>query len=122
MRHTIGAVVAAFAVAGWFALAGCGGPSASASGCHYETWQGRCQLQGVRTSRVVERFPKSYVVVEATYEPMSTPGTFSPPPFRKETLAPAESEMDLTNHLKQYADVACAVQNPIGDPCAPKMA
>jgi outer membrane protein OmpA-like peptidoglycan-associated protein len=100
--------------------ASCGG-SAASGGCHYESWQGRCKLQGVRTSRIVERFPKSYVVIESTYEPASSSGVFSPPPFRKETLAPAEFEFELTNHLKQFAEVDCAVDNPVGDPCAPKM-
>jgi outer membrane protein OmpA-like peptidoglycan-associated protein len=99
----------------------CGGPGSSGGGCHYESWQGRCKLQGVRTSRIVERFPKSYVVIESTYEPTSSSGVFAPPPFRKETLTPAEFELDLTNHLKQFAEVDCAVDSPVGDPCAPKM-
>jgi outer membrane protein OmpA-like peptidoglycan-associated protein len=103
------------------AAAGCAGPSAS-GGCHYETWQGQCTLTAVRTTRTVERFPKSYVEVEALYEPKGTEGVFAPPPFRKTFLAPAENEFDLTEHLHKYPVVACAVQNPIGDPCAPTMA
>ena len=110
----VGTAVALGAVA-------CGGPSGSSGGCHYEAWQGRCKLTGVRTARVVERFPKSYVVVESTYEPESTEGAFSPPPFRTETLAPAENELDLTNHLRGFSEVDCSAQSPLGDPCAPKM-
>src|SRR5450755_1482094 len=81
---------------------GCGGPGGSGGGCHYETWQGQCTLTSVRTARTVERFPKSYVVIEALYEPKSKEGEFSPPPFRKEILAPAENEFDVTEHLHQY--------------------
>jgi outer membrane protein OmpA-like peptidoglycan-associated protein len=99
----------------------CSSGGASGGGCHYESWQGRCKLMGVRTARVVERFPKSYVVIESTYEPATANGIFAPPPFRKETLAPAEFELDLTNHLRQFAEVDCSVQNPVGDPCSPKM-
>jgi hypothetical protein len=100
----------------------CSGSGGSAGGgCHYESWQGRCKLVGVRTARVVERFPKSYVVVESTYEPATSNGAFAPPPFRKETLAPAEFELDATQHLRQFAEVECSVQNPVGDPCSPKM-
>jgi outer membrane protein OmpA-like peptidoglycan-associated protein len=99
----------------------CGGPGGSSGGCHYESWQGRCKLQGVRTARIVERFPKSYVVVESTYEPVTSNGLFAPPPFRKETLAPAEFELDLTDHLRKFSEVDCSVQSPIGDPCSPKM-
>ncbi len=101
--------------------AGCGGPSVG-EGCRYQSWQGKCRLDSVRTARVVERFPQSYVVVEALYEPQNVGGQFSPPPFRKETIAPAEQEIDLTNHIHDYPVVDCAVANPIGDPCAPKMA
>ncbi|HEX7668315.1 MAG TPA: hypothetical protein VF395_01970 [Polyangiaceae bacterium] len=98
-----------------------GSGGSSGGGCHYESWQGRCKLMGVRTARVVERFPKSYVVVESTYEPATANGIFAPPPFRKETLTPAEFELDLTNHVRQFAEVDCSVQNPVGDPCSPKM-
>src|SRR5262252_776696 len=90
-------------------------------GCHYETWRGTCALRGVRTSKVIERFPQSFVLVEATYEPVSQGNEFAPPPFRKEVLAPAQFEADLTAHLRKQETINCAVDNPVGDPCAPKM-
>jgi outer membrane protein OmpA-like peptidoglycan-associated protein len=115
-RFSVGAVVWAVALS---SVVGC--RSASGGGCHYDSWRGTCALRGVRTAKLVERFPQSYVVVEATYEPVSKGGEFSPPPFRKEVLAPAEFEADLTEHLKKQDNVQCAVDNPVGDPCAPKM-
>lgn len=115
-------LVAALAVVAGAGVPGCGGPgSAGAGGCHYEAWQGRCRLVGVRTARMIDRFPKAFVVVEATYEPVTAGGVFAPPSFRTETFAPAESEMDLKGHLQASAEVDCSVQSPVGDPCAPKM-
>jgi len=112
--------VLALAVGGW--LAGCGGPSASsASGCRFDAWEGQCDLKDVRTVRVVERFPKSYVIVEALYEPKARPEEFAPPPFRKQLMTPAEYEQDLMAHVRAYPSVHCVVQGPIGDPCAPTM-
>ncbi len=75
----------------------------------------------MKTVRVVERFPKSYVLVEALYQPESKGGEFSPPPFRKEVMASAEFEQDLSDHLRKFPSVECSVDNPVGDPCAPKM-
>jgi outer membrane protein OmpA-like peptidoglycan-associated protein len=102
-------------------LTSCAGSRQSSGGCHYESWQGKCRLTSVRTARTIERFPTSFVVLEATYEPQSTEGTFSPPPFKRELTAPAASEADLTNHLKRYELIDCAVQQPAGDACAPAM-
>ncbi len=94
----------------------------SGSGCHYDSWRGTCALRGVRTEKIIERFPQSFVVVEATYEPVSQAGEFSPPPFNKKVIAPAEDEADVTEFLRKQASVQCSVDNPVGDPCAPKMA
>lgn len=94
----------------------------SGSGCHYDAWRGTCALRGVRTEKIIERFPQSFVIVEATYEPVSQMGEFSPPPFNKRLMAPAEDEADLTAFLQKQKSVQCSVDNPVGDPCAPKMA
>ncbi|MGH7635488.1 MAG: hypothetical protein ACRENC_17270 [Gemmatimonadaceae bacterium] len=103
--------------------AGCAGPQGAAGGgCRYDSWQGQCALTSVRTARIVERFPRSYVVMEALYEPKAKDGEFAPPPFRKETIAPAEYELDLADHIRKYPLVHCVVQDPVGDPCAPTMA
>lgn len=102
------------------ALASCNGPGAG-GGCHYESWSGTCTLRGVQTEKIVERFPQSFVVVAATYEPLSKAGEFSPPPFTKRVMAPAEDEVDLTEFMKKQTAVPCSVANPAGDACAPKM-
>jgi len=101
-------------------LSACNGPGPG-GGCHYESWRGTCALRGVRTEKIIERFPQSFVVVEATYEPVSQNGEFTPPPFDKRVLAPADDEMDLTEFLKKQTSVTCSVANPVGDPCAPTM-
>jgi hypothetical protein len=98
----------------------CNGPGSGGS-CRYESWRGTCALRGVQTEKIVERFPQSYVIVAATYEPVSEGGQFSPPPFNKRVMAPAEDEVDLQEFLKKQTSVPCAVANPIGDPCAPTM-
>jgi hypothetical protein len=100
--------------------ASCAG-SPSSDGCHYEGWQGKCKLTDVRTTRSIDRFPKSFVVVEATYDPQMSDGHFSPPQFHKDVLVPAEDEGDATEYLHKYPLVDCAVMNPAGDPCAPKI-
>jgi outer membrane protein OmpA-like peptidoglycan-associated protein len=102
-------------------LTSCAGSRQSGGGCHYDAWQGKCRLISLRTARTVERFPTSYVVLEGTYEPQSAEGVFSPPPFRREIMAPASSEGELTNFLKQHELIECAVQKPAGDACAPAM-
>jgi outer membrane protein OmpA-like peptidoglycan-associated protein len=102
------------------ALASCNG-AGSGGGCHYESWSGTCTLRGVQTEKIVERFPQSFVVVAATYEPLSKSGEFSPPPFTKRVMAPADDEADLTAFMKNQSAVPCSVANPAGDACAPKM-
>lgn len=98
----------------------CGGPSGG-GGCKYESWAGRCRLTSVRISRFVERFPKSFAVVEALYDPQLSGAAFPPPPFRREVMTLAGSEDALIGHLQAHPEIECAVQNPVGDPCAPQM-
>lgn len=119
MTRWLGVVGAASLAAVMSMLGACGGPQSG--GCHYETWSGTCELRGVRTEKIVERFPQSYVVVEATYEPLSQGGQFSPPPFNRRMMAPAQFEADLTAFMRGQKSVQCSVDNPVGDPCAPKM-
>jgi outer membrane protein OmpA-like peptidoglycan-associated protein len=75
----------------------------------------------LRTTRVIERFPQSYVVVQSTYEPRGQPGEYVPPPFRKEMFAGAVYERQLTDYLAGFRTVQCEVLEPGPDPCAPKM-
>jgi outer membrane protein OmpA-like peptidoglycan-associated protein len=120
MKNWSGLVGATLFASVLTSLSACGGPG-SGGGCHYESWRGTCTLRGVRTEKIIERFPQSFVVVEATYEPVSKGGEFSPPPFNKRAMAPAEFEADLTAHFRKQSSVECAVDNPVGDACAPKM-
>jgi outer membrane protein OmpA-like peptidoglycan-associated protein len=108
-------------LAALLSVVSCGGPGSGGGGCHYGEWQGKCALTNVHTARRIERFPTSFVVLEATYEPQSREGVFSPPPFRREITVPAQQEGDLTNHLRTNAVIDCAVQMPMGDACAPTM-
>ena len=120
MRKSLYWVVPSFVVALVASLEACNG-AGGGGGCHYESWKGTCALRGVRTERIIERFPQSFVVVEATYEPVSVGGEFTPPPFNRRVLAPAFDEGDVTAFLRNQSQVACSVANPVGDPCAPKM-
>jgi hypothetical protein len=117
----LGALALVVGFGGMLAATGCDGGSNS-SGCRFDSWQGECTLSSVRTVKVVERFPQTFVVVEALYEPKLQGNVFPPPPFRKQIMAPAEFEHELTSHLQQYPTVHCVVQEPVGDPCAPTMA
>lgn len=119
MSRVLGVFGAASLAAAVSVSTACGGPQ-SGGGCHYENWSGTCELRGVQTEKIVERFPQSFVVVAATYEPVSK-GQFSPPPFTKRVMAPAQFEADLTGFLRKQQSVQCSVDNPVGDPCAPKM-
>jgi outer membrane protein OmpA-like peptidoglycan-associated protein len=120
MTGRLGVFGAASVTAVVSVLVACAGPH-SGGGCSYENWSGTCELRGVRTEKIVERFPQSYVIVEATYEPVSKGGQFSPPPFSKRVMTPAQFETDLTGFLRGQKSVQCSVDNPVGDPCAPKM-
>lgn len=105
---------------------GCGSACEASSqnqggGCRYQGWQGQCALTDLRKIREIERFPQSYVVVQATYEPRGAPGEFVPPPFRKEMFAGAAYERQLMDYMASYRVVQCSVLEPGADPCAPKM-
>ena len=91
------------------------------AGCRYQAWTGQCALTDIRTTRMIQRPPQTFVVVEATYEPRGGPGEFVPPPFKKEAFAGAAYERLLTEHLATYRTVQCSVFEPGNDPCAPKM-
>jgi outer membrane protein OmpA-like peptidoglycan-associated protein len=114
--------LAVFAPLALAPLASCGGAQrGAAQGCNYGTWQGQCRLVSVRTARTIERFPRSFVVLEASYEPQMTEGVLSPPGFKREFTTPAGSEGELENHLKQNGLVQCQIQPPATDSCAPPM-
>lgn len=102
-------------------LSACGGSKNAGNDCHYESWLGKCRLMGVRTTRIIERFPQSFVVVEAAYEPLSTERGPTPPTFSRSATALADHEQALTAHFEQYPQVECAVDDPAGQPCSPHM-
>src|SRR5262249_29172826 len=103
-------------------LTSCSGAQHGAGqGCNYGAWQGQCRLVSVRTARTIERFPRSFVVLEASYEPIMTEGVLSPPGFKREFTAAAGTEGELENHLKQNGVVQCQIQPPASDSCAPTM-
>jgi outer membrane protein OmpA-like peptidoglycan-associated protein len=93
----------------------------STAGCRYHGWTGQCVLTDIRTTRMIQRPPQTFVVVEGTYEPRGGPGEFVPPPFKKESFAAAAYERLLTEHLATYRTVQCSVYEPGADPCAPRM-
>lgn len=93
----------------------------NAAGCRYQGWAGQCVLTDIRTTRMIQRPPQTFVVVEGTYEPRGAPGEFVPPPFKKEAFAAAAYERLLQEHLASYRTVQCAVYEPGNDPCAPRM-
>jgi hypothetical protein len=103
-------------------LASCSGAqTANGHGCNYGAWQGKCRLSTLRTARTVERFPTSFVVLEATYEPQMTEGVLSPPGFTREFTTTLGNETELENHLKANELVDCQIQPPATDSCAPPM-
>jgi hypothetical protein len=103
-------------------LTSCSGAQHGAGhGCNYGAWQGKCSLTALRAARTIERFPTSFIVLEATYEPQMTEGALSPPGFKREFTAAAGSEVDLENHLKANALVDCQIQPPATDSCEPPM-
>lgn len=110
------------ALAALGSLSSCSGAQHGAGhGCNYGAWQGQCRLVSVRMARTVERFPTSYVVLEASYEPLMTEGVLSPPGFKREFTAAAGSEGELEAHLRQNELVQCQIQPPATDSCAPPM-
>ena len=104
------------------ALASCSGAQhGPGHGCNYGAWQGKCRLVSVRTARTVERFPTSFVVLDARYEPEMTEGVLSPPGFNREFTTVIGSERDLEQHLKTNELVDCRIDPPAGDSCSPTM-
>lgn len=101
----------------------CGGAQHGAGGgCNYGTWQGKCRLVSLRTARTIERFPRSFIVLEAAYEPQMTEGVLSPPGFKREFTVAAGNEGDLEAHLRRYETVDCQIPPPATDSCSPPMA
>jgi outer membrane protein OmpA-like peptidoglycan-associated protein len=110
----------------WLALTGyagaaltvsaCGGSGRGAE-CRADAWQGQCVLRTLTTVRTVERFPRSYVVVEGLYEPAPGSAPGAPVEIRKEFTAEALQEADLKSYLQQNANAPCSVQLPRGAAC-----
>lgn len=103
-------------------LSSCSGAQQGAGrGCNYGAWQGKCRMVSVRMARTVERFPTSFVVLDARYEPQMTEGVLSPPGFNREFTTVMGSEGDLANHLKANELVDCRIEPPASDSCSPNM-
>jgi hypothetical protein len=77
--------------------------------CEWESWRGQCKLDSVKRIRSVERFPRSFVVVEALYAPEDASSRGAPAVIRQEHTIDARHEYDLIKHLRSYASVPCAV-------------
>lgn len=92
--------------------AGCGARGRSADDCRPQSWEGQCRLDVARKVRTLERFPRSFVVYEAIYYPVESPGAqgFTPPGVRKEVVAPALHEGELQAHLNRHSIVACRTE------------
>ena len=94
-------------------LGACGGPSGSTE-CRYQPWQGTCTLHSVQTIQIIERFPKSFVVVEAIYQAQSSDGRLAPQ-FRQEFTAPAVNEQQLHDHLRNNGrNIPCEGKEAMG--------
>lgn len=85
--------------------------------CHSGGWEGQCNLRVVTKVRTIERFPRSFVVLEGLYEPASGSGPGAPSEIRKEFTAQALQENDLRAYLEQHPSVSCSVRFPQGAAC-----
>lgn len=108
----MGGVGAAFLLS----LIHCAGPqdSSGPSACPYQGWQGTCSLKQVTKVREVERFPQSFVVYRAVWEPQAGGGTSTPPYTASEYTAPALSEGELVAYLREHALTECQIAPEAG--------
>lgn len=80
-----------------------------------------CKLGPVRTVRVTEAFPRSYVTLEAAYEPQPNPSSpaLTPAEVRQEFRVPAEQEDQLRTHLSNHALLPCQATELSDETCSP---
>lgn len=105
-------------VAGAASLPACGGGTPH---CRPQHWEGKCKLGAVRTVRITEAFPRSYVTIQASYEPQpnaSSPA-LTPAEVRQEFRIPADQEDQLRDHLKNNALLPCQETDLSDETCSP---
>jgi outer membrane protein OmpA-like peptidoglycan-associated protein len=110
-------IVAAFLV-GAMALPACGGATPH---CRPQHWEGQCKLGAVRTVRITEAFPRSYVTLQVSYEPQpnATSPALTPPEVRQEFRIPADQEDQLRDHLEHNALLPCQETDLADATCSP---
>jgi outer membrane protein OmpA-like peptidoglycan-associated protein len=107
---------AAFGSIGSLGLAlSCGAAQHGSSACG--PWSGLCSLVSVSKVRTVERFPRSFVVLEAVYRPETGGAGSAPPPIRHEVTAEAQFEPQLREHLERLRVVECRTPEPPPEVC-----
>ena len=89
--------------------------------CRPQHWEGTCKLRGVRTVRITEAFPRSYVTLEAAYEPQPNAQNpaLTPAEVRQEFRVPAEQEDQLRTHLDHNALLPCQETDLSDETCSP---
>lgn len=108
---TFGLIVCAAA-----GIPSCGGAQTNTAGCAQQRWQGQCRLDAVTTIRTVERFPRSFVVLEAIYVPQASGGV-TPSEVRQEFTVQALQEAAFRDHLSAHGIVPCTVEPAQGAAC-----
>lgn len=89
--------------------------------CVPQHWEGMCKLGSVRTVRITEAFPQSYVTIQAVYEPQpnaSSPA-LTPPEVRQKFRIPAEEEDQLRDHLDKNSLLRCSETDRSDETCTP---
>jgi outer membrane protein OmpA-like peptidoglycan-associated protein len=87
---------------------GCAAEGGAHKPCPSEAWVGKCKLRAL--TKVEEReMPMPYVVYEAMYTPETNIDypQFTPGDVALRFGAPAVHELELVDHLKRQAEVAC---------------
>lgn len=80
-----------------------------------------CKLGAVRTVRITEAFPRSYVTIQVAYEPQpnaSTP-SLTPAEVRRQFRIPADQEDAFRDHLDKYPLLRCSETDRSDESCTP---
>ena len=96
----------------------------SVARCAPEPWEGECQLASV-TKVADAEFPIPHVVMEAVYRPVPNARypQYTPPAMAERTMAKAQHELLLYDHLEAHPRLACRAAAPSNGECVgPKLA
>jgi outer membrane protein OmpA-like peptidoglycan-associated protein len=98
-------------------LCGCANGQ-SVSSCAPKPWEGECQLASVTKVADVE-FPIPHVVMEAVYRPVPNPRSprYTPAAMAERTMAKAQHELLLYDHIEAHPRVACRAEAPPNGAC-----